>query len=111
MTTKIKPSLTWDLSPLLKSDTDPFIQKERKILQEQVDRFVQKWQSRDDYLKKPAILKEALDEYEHWAANYGLSGQQGYYFGLRRAQNQDDPKIKALDDQTSDLATKLGNEW
>jgi oligoendopeptidase F len=101
---------TWDLSPLFKNDNDPEIEKERKILVRETNKFVNKWKTRNDYLEEPKVLKEALDEYEEWCSKWGTSGKQGYYFGLRSAQDQSDPKIKAESNKLSDISTKLLNE-
>ena len=57
-----KEQITWDLSPLFKSDNDPRIEKERKIVEKESYKFINKWKSRKDYLKKPSVLKQALDE-------------------------------------------------
>ncbi|MDA8112168.1 MAG: hypothetical protein M0T83_06930, partial [Nitrospiraceae bacterium] len=39
-----------------------------------------------NYLIDPAILKEALDDYEAILAKYGDGGPEGFYFILRSEQ-------------------------
>jgi hypothetical protein len=85
----------WDLSPLLSGDNDPRIELEQKTIVEDTQRFVEKWKPRTDYLQNPAILGEALDDYEHWLRSHGAYGDSGYYLSLRRAQDQTDPLLKA----------------
>lgn len=64
---KINTSKTeWDLSPLLASDDDPKIKEYREAITKATDAFVKKWRDRTDYLEKPEVLKEALDEMESW---------------------------------------------
>jgi oligoendopeptidase F len=102
--------LTWNLSPLAKSDTDPKLGKARTLAGEKARLFVAKWRERTDYLRDPKVLKLALDEYEHWAANYGLSGPAGYYYGLRLTQDLSNKKLKALENKNREHASKLINE-
>ena len=101
---------SWNLSPLFKSDNDPNIAKIRKEVIRETNRFVKKWGKRTDYLEKPKILKEALDEYEKWLRFYGPLFQENYYFDLRHAVNQSDPKIKAKVNLAEEVALKLQNE-
>src|SRR3972149_4871067 len=100
----------WDLSPLFKSDNDPTIAKKRKEVIKETNRFVKKWETRTDYLKDPKILKVAFDEYEKWNRFYGSLAQENYYFDLRHAVNQSDPKIKARVNQAEEVSLKLQNE-
>lgn len=100
----------WDLTPLFKSDTDPEIKINHNEVTKQTNKFVSKWSKRSDYLKNPEILKQALDEYENWQRHYGTLTQQGYYFELRHAVNQNDPDIKAKVNLTEELSQKLRNE-
>ncbi|MBU3924642.1 hypothetical protein KJ854_01765, partial [Patescibacteria group bacterium] len=85
MPIKIKQT-TWNLKPLFKSDNDPAMAKERKIVERESYKFIDKWKDRADYLENPSVLKEALDEYEVWLRNYGTDGKEGNYFHLRTAQ-------------------------
>lgn len=101
---------TWDLSPLAREDNDPKIENKRKILEEKSYKFINKWKDRNDYLEDPAILKEALDEYELWQRNYGASGDEGYYFWLRGTQDENSPEIKARFNKIIEFATKIEND-
>jgi oligoendopeptidase F len=103
-------TLTWNLSSLYKSDDDPKLESDQKIIARKVHSFVHKWQKRDDYLKKPNILKEALDDFEALMYDTGTSGNLGYYLWLRTHQDQNDPKLKALYAKMVEFSTKLGNE-
>ncbi|RJR28253.1 hypothetical protein C4561_00120 [candidate division WWE3 bacterium] len=100
----------WILTPLLKSDNDPKIEDKTREVEEKCYEFINKWKDRTDYLEDPAILKTALDEYEHLSANYGTDGDVGYYFGLRSSQDQDSPAIKAKYNKIVDRSIKIGND-
>lgn len=100
----------WDLSKLFKSDDDPKIAEQRKLMQEKVKEFIEKWKKRDDYLKEPGILKEALDDYESLLRKYGGGGNEEYYFWLKTQIDQNNPKLKAKFNQINELAKKLENE-
>ena len=100
----------WNLNPLFKNDTDPFIDRQTSKVKSAAEKFIQKWRRRSDYLKDPASLKNALDDYEVWARNFGLGGSVWYYFNLRSQQDQNDPKLKAKFNKISDFATKIQNE-
>jgi len=100
---------TWDLSPLGKKDDDPDFKKKRKKIESANNSFVKKWKDRDDYLKKPKILKDALDDYESLMRQYGTSGDEGYYFHLRTAQDGNNPVLKAQEQKIHDFSMKLGN--
>lgn len=101
---------SWDLRPLFSSDDDPLMEEERKKIEEVSTRFINRWKDRSDYLEKPNVLRVALDEYEAWERNFGVAGKQGYYWTLRYSQNQNDPKIKAKINQTTDFANRILNE-
>jgi oligoendopeptidase F len=100
----------WDLSPLLSGDDDPKIQLEQKTIIEDTQRFVEKWKHRTDYLQNPAVLREALDDYEHWLRSHGAYGDAGYYLSLRRAQDQTDPELKAKETVLNDGGKKTTNQ-
>jgi oligoendopeptidase F len=101
---------TWDLTPLLKSDNDPYIQKERAIIEKRVAKFIADWKERADYLKDPKVLKQALDDYEAFWSEHGDDGNQGYYFSLRSSQNQDDPDLKAKHNKVIDFGREQYNK-
>lgn len=101
---------TWNLKPLFKSDNDPAMAHERKKVGSESYKFINKWRDRTDYLEKPEVLKEALDEYEHWLRFYGAGGDEETYFLLRSWQDQNDPKIKAKCNQIQDFSNKILND-
>ncbi len=101
---------SWDLSPLYKSDTDPQIEKDLAYHKKQSYVFIDKWQDRTDYLESATILEEALMDYESWLDSGGILGEIGYYFSLRSAQEENNPKLKARDNQLNDWATKISND-
>lgn len=100
----------WDLTPLFTSDNDPTAKEKRKEVQEKSYEFINKWKDRDDYLKDPAVLKEALDEYEVWNRLYGCYGVEEYYFWLRSTQDGNDPDLKAKINKTEDFGRKILND-
>ncbi|MBU2234004.1 M3 family oligoendopeptidase [Patescibacteria group bacterium] len=102
-----KKQTTWNLDPLFRDDNDSQIEKKRKIVERKSYEFINKWKSSKDYLKKPAVLKQALDEYENWQKNYGTGGDEWYYFWLRTAQNQNDPELKAKFNKIMDFSNKI----
>jgi oligoendopeptidase F len=102
--------ITWNLSDLFASDDDPGIEENLKNVEHKNYEFINKWRGRDDYLKEPAVLKEALDEFEELERNYGASGDAGFYFNMRRAQEQNNPKIKARLAKIKDAAIRIEND-
>ncbi len=105
-----KAKIIWDLSSIFKSDDDPVISKKRNEVIKETDKFVKKWEKRDDYLKDPKILKEALDEYEKWLHFFGADSQENYYFDLRHSLDQANPSIKAKQSQAEESGKNLQNE-
>ncbi len=99
----------WDLTGLLSGDDDPKAEDLIERAQEAYRKFVNKWESRLDYLSDPAVLKEALDEYEALARDYDGAGSVGYYFYLRYHQNQTDSKIKSKNNSIYQLEVRLAN--
>lgn len=100
----------WDLSTLLKNDSDPSIEHLLKEAEKAYADFADKWKSREDYLELPHILKEALDQYEALERDFNGTGQVGYYFWLRYYQDQTDPFIKSQTNKLSELEVKMGNQ-
>ena len=105
-----KENLTWDLSPLFTGDDDPKIEVAKKEAEVATLAFVKKWQGREDYLREPAVLKEALDEYNDLQSKSGLDGGVGYYFGLRQSTDQDNPTLKAKNQIIHDFVIRLANQ-
>ncbi len=100
---------TWDFSPIFSGDKDPMIIEKRGIDQKAGDTFVNKWKDRSDYLESPAVLVEALDEYETWARVNGPFNSEVYYFSLRTQQDLLNTELKASLNQALDRARKMQN--
>jgi oligoendopeptidase F len=100
----------WNLKPLFTGDNDPRIEKKRKQVEQESAAFISVWRDRTDYLEDPAILRQALDQYESWKRQYGTDGDEGYYFWLRTQQDQNDPKLKAGFNKIEEFSKRLENE-
>ena len=61
----------WNLGLIFANDNDVAMETTRKQVEKVAYRFINKWRDRNDYLQKPAVLKEALDEYEEWMRTLG----------------------------------------
>lgn len=105
-----RPKYIWDLSHLFKGDDDPEIEKKLKEVEKAGGRFINKWKNRTDYLKDPAVLRKALDEYVVWKSNHGTDGTPGYYFWLRTQQDQNDPELRARFNRIDEFSRKIENE-
>ncbi|KKR05988.1 MAG: PepF/M3 family oligoendopeptidase [candidate division WS6 bacterium GW2011_GWF2_39_15] len=101
---------TWDLGLLYKSDDDPQIEIDCEGTLREWNSFIKKWKKDKKYLEDPKALYIALKEFEHLYTVYGLADKPMYYFWLKQALKQDDPKIKAKLSKIEDFATKLGND-
>ncbi len=108
--TKKHDNSTWNLTHLFKSDTDSEMETYKNQLEKDYQRLINKWKGRIDYLEKPVILKEALDDYEELCHEYSGGGKLGYYFSLRTAQDSLDTELKAKENKTSEFLKKLSNE-
>lgn len=101
---------SWNLTPLLKSDTDPEILIKRKTIDEKTNAFVKKWKERNDYLTDPLMLKQALDDFEELEHFYAGHGDEWYYFNLRTSQDQINADLKAKDAKAQEFSDKIANE-
>jgi oligoendopeptidase F len=102
--------ITWNFGTLFSSDDDPAIEKKRKSLEKKSYAFINAWKDRTDYLRDPAALKKALDEYELWKRHYGTEGDEGYYFWLRTTQDQNNPALKAKFNTIDNFSKKIEND-
>lgn len=100
----------WDLAPLLGGDSDPRIEEKRKAVEQASYDFINRWKDRIDYLEDPAVLRQALDEYELWQRLYGSDGDEGYYFLLRTQQDENDPRLKAKFNKIEEFSRKIEND-
>ncbi|MCX7928586.1 MAG: M3 family oligoendopeptidase [Patescibacteria group bacterium] len=99
---------SWNLTLLFKDKKE--ISKTRTIVEEKTKEFVQKWQDNKDYLKKPEILKQALDEYANWLTNYGANTKEMFYYHLWQSLDQENPQIKAEVNKATEFAIKIENQ-
>lgn len=102
--------IVWNLKPLFDGDSDPLMDERRNVVEQKSYEFINKWKNRKDYLKDPALLRKALDEYEAWNRYYGTDGDEGYYFMLRTQQNQNDPVLKAKYNKIEEFSRKITND-
>ncbi len=100
----------WDLTPLYRNDNDPRMAGDRRVVEAKGRAFINVWKDRDDYLSDPAVMRQALDQYEEWKRNWGTDGNEGYYFWLRTQQDQNDPKLKAAFNKIEEFSKKLEND-
>lgn len=100
---------TWNFKLLLGPGGEAVLPASRAQAEKASVKFIAKWQERTDWLTKPAVLREALDEYETWARNFGANSVEDYYWGLRQTQDQTSPAIKAKTNQAEERSQKIGN--
>lgn len=100
----------WDLTALFENDNDPRIEEKLREVERGSYAFINKWKDRRDYLRDPAALRKALDEYEQWKRNYGTDGDPGYYFWLRTQQDQTDPELKARFNKIEEFSRRIEND-
>ncbi|MEK6933869.1 MAG: hypothetical protein AABW75_03265 [Nanoarchaeota archaeon] len=76
----------WDLSPIFLGNEDLKIEIYRREIENKVKNFVDKWKNREDYLKNPEILKEALEEFDGLditgLGGDGVGTKDSFTFGL-----------------------------
>ncbi len=104
----MKKTYKWKLSDLYKSE-DYFL-RQRERIREKNYSFINKWKHRRDYLSEPAVLKEALDEYDLILRDYGSDGDEGYYYWLRSKLDQTDTDIKAKLNRIEDFSNRIQND-
>lgn len=109
MSIKIKQTV-WNFKPLFKSDNDSAMAEARKKVESESYKFINKWRGRTDYLENPAVMKEALDEYEAWRKYFYSGGGEETYFQLRTYQDQNSPKLKAKYNKIKNLSVKIAND-
>lgn len=107
---RAKFNTVWNLKPLFSGDNDSRMEKKRKIILRKSYTFINKWKKCSDYLKNPAVLLEALEEYEDWKKSYASGGNEGYYFWLRTKQDQNNPLLKAKYKKIEDFYLKINND-
>ncbi len=101
---------SWNFADLAQSDTDPNLDKRLEESRQAVAAFRDKWRDNGDYLTKPAILKQALDELELLERDHGCNAWQSYYFSLRLQQNQLDNTVKTASRVADEASIELYNQ-
>jgi len=104
---ELKIKTEWDFSPLTSGKS---FEEKRKDWQEATDNFVKKWKLRGDYLEKPEVLKEALDEFETWSKNFGDWADEAVYYWLKTQLDQNNPELKAKFLKVEEFSKKVENE-
>lgn len=99
----------WDLSPLFTADHDSAIKVAAEEARSATWSFVEKWERRNDYLKNPKVLQQALADYESWLTRFGADSRRNYYFWLRSEIDRNNTKIKAELSQARQSAQELWN--
>lgn len=94
----------WDLSYL---ETD--FKEERKENESATKKFSSKWKNRKDYLEKPEILLEALDDYEKLITDYGAPNEMCYYW-LKKRKDFGDTEITSKYKDFEKFENKLKDE-
>lgn len=100
----------WDLSCLLTEGGEKEEEAKKADYIKATEDFVKKWEKRTDYLERPSVLKQALDEFEKLSGRYSGGGDVGYYYALKNILDQNDPKLKAKLNKISELVTKTEND-
>jgi len=101
---------TWNLKHLFDGDDDPRVEEQKKSIQKRSSAFIRAWKERKDYLKDPAVLAQALDEYQRWMRECGTDGNPGYYFWLRLQTDRNNPELKARYNKLEEFGKKIGND-
>jgi len=100
---------SWNFELLLGSRGEIGLPELRAEAIAETEKFVKKWKERTDWLEDPAVLKEALDEYENWARFYGPNTIEEFYLGLRLEQDQSNTTTKAKLDQATEIGQRAMN--
>jgi len=100
----------WNFGLLLGEKGETGLPALREKAVAETGKFVKKWKDRTDWLEDPAVLREALDEYENWARFYGPNATEEYYYKLHLEQDQNDIAVKARHGQTMEVSQHALNE-
>jgi oligoendopeptidase F len=103
-------SAVWNLRWFFQGDDDPRIESQKKTIRKRSYAFIDRWSRRRDYLKHPAVLAQALGEYERWMRECGTDGNPGYYFWLRTQVDRNNTELKAGFNKIDEFSKKIGND-
>lgn len=101
---------TWNLSELYSGLNDPQIEADLQNSEAVVTAFANKWRGRTDYLKDPAVLREALDELEALNRDIGTGSRVSYYLTLSRAIDQSNSELKGFEAVVEERMTNLASK-
>lgn len=90
-----KDMYKWNLTDLYKDDNDPQIDKDIILIESEVEKFVKRWEKRDDYYKDPKVLHQAFLEYEQICKGEVYLLKPFIYTYLRKFQEEYNSDIKA----------------
>ncbi|MDP3966052.1 MAG: M3 family oligoendopeptidase [archaeon] len=94
----------WDLK-----DLEVNFNEERKNYQSETEKFASKWKNRKDYLEKPEILKEALEEYEKLLTDYQETNEEAYYW-LKEKKDSGDTDVTSKFRGVEKFSQKMNDE-
>jgi oligoendopeptidase F len=100
----------WDLTPIFANPEAPEIISSQQQAKKISQAFINKWKPRTDYLKKPKILRQALDEYEEWERTCGPAAKATYYFSLLLELDQSNSDLKAKFNKAKELSLNIEND-
>jgi oligoendopeptidase F len=106
---KLPTDYTWNLGLLFGSDKDESLKLMQTLALKKAKQFAAKWSKNDKYLTDPLVLAQALKEYELFYRKWGTNTHETLYWGLRRAQDQADPNLKAAEDKAQKVAIEIAN--
>lgn len=98
----------WDLS-LLYENPEEEIQQDIEEAQKAYTGFAEKYKNREDYLKDPKALKEALEELEYLGGEKNLA-KPVYYYSYRKSLDAEDQEAESQQNKLSQLYSKLSNK-
>ncbi|MDE1848957.1 MAG: M3 family oligoendopeptidase [Nanoarchaeota archaeon] len=98
---------TWDFSLLEKGKS--FAEKRKEWKKVAAD-FVKKWKGRKDYLEKPSVMREALDDYEKLCGDYDGNTEEYSYYWLKTRLDENDPELKAKFLKVDSFSKEIEND-
>jgi len=106
---KNKVKTTWNFKLFYKSDTDPQIEKDIKVLEKAINKFESKYKNKKDYLSNSKKLLKACENYESLIYMKEFAKPQLFFF-LRRDFNSNNKIAQAKINEYSGRFSKLSNK-
>lgn len=100
---------TWDMTMLYASPKDPAIERDIAAIEKACEAFAGKWRTDSSYTKKPALLLEALKQYEHLLHVIG-DWKPLAYFLLYRDIDGANASLSARASQVQERLTNATNQ-